>query len=295
MNIQEGKKEYLDMQIPEELHQRMKQVIEQDKKRRQERKVIHMIKRTMASAAACIVIFAAGLNTSAAFAETAAGLPVIGGLARVLTIRSYHASEGNINLDMEVPAIENASGDAGGAAFTEAVNQEIEKIVEDYTAQAEQEFAAYQEAFFATGGTEEEWNDRQMDIIVDYEVKYQKDPVLSLELTAAKGWVAASEERHYYNLDVASGRELTLSDVLGDDWKNIANEEIDRQIKERIAADPSASFFGYGDNELTEAKFTSVSEDTEFYLNAEGDVVIVFPKYEIAPGYMGILEFTIQD
>ena len=51
MNIQEGKKEYLDMQIPEELHQRMKQVIEQDKKRRQERKVIHMIKRTMASAA----------------------------------------------------------------------------------------------------------------------------------------------------------------------------------------------------------------------------------------------------
>ena len=292
MNIQEGKKEYLDMQIPEELHQRMKRVIEQDKKRRQERKVIHMIKRTMASAAACLVIFAAGLNTSAAFAETAAGLPVIGGLARVLTVRSYHASEGDINLDMEVPAIENTSGDA---AFTEAVNQEIEKIVNDYTAQAEQEFAAYKEAFFATGGTEEEWNGRQMDILVDYEVKYQKDPVLSLELTAAKGWVAASEERHYYNLDVASGRELTLSDVLGDDWKNIANEEIDRQIKERIAADPSASFFGYGDNELTEAKFTSVSEDTEFYLNAEGDVVIVFPKYEIAPGYMGILEFTIQD
>lgn len=292
MNIQEGKKEYLDMQIPEELHQRMNDVIKLDRKRRNERKVICMIKRTMASAAACLVIFAAGLNTSAAFAETAAGLPVIGGLARVLTVRSYHASEGDINLDMEVPAIENTSGDA---AFTEAVNQEIEKIVNDYTAQAEQEFAAYKEAFFATGGTEEEWNGRQMDILVDYEVKYQKDPVLSLELTAAKGWVAASEERHYYNLDVASGRELTLSDVLGDDWKNIANEEIDRQIKERIAADPSASFFGYGDNELTEAKFTSVSEDTEFYLNAEGDVVIVFPKYEIAPGYMGILEFTIQD
>ncbi len=292
MNIREGKKEYLDMQIPEELHQRMNDVIKLDRKRRNERKVICMIKRTMASAAACLVIFAAGLNTSAAFAETAAGLPVIGGLARVLTVRSYHASEGDINLDMEVPAIENTSGDA---AFTEAVNQEIEKIVNDYTAQAEQEFTAYKEAFFATGGTEEEWNGRQMDILVDYEVKYQKDPVLSLELTAAKGWVAASEERHYYNLDVASGRELTLSDVLGDDWKNIANEEIDRQIKERIAADPSASFFGYGDNELTEAKFTSVSEDTEFYLNAEGDVVIVFPKYEIAPGYMGILEFTIQD
>lgn len=292
MNIREGKKEYLDMQIPEELHQRMNDVIKLDRKRRNERKVICMIKRTMASAAACLVIFAAGLNTSAAFAETAAGLPVIGGLARVLTVRSYHASEGDINLDMEVPAIENTSGDA---AFTEAVNQEIEKIVNDYTAQAEQEFAAYKEAFFATGGTEEEWNGRQMDILVDYEVKYQKDPVLSLELTAAKGWVAASEERHYYNLDVASGRELALSDILGEGWKQIANEEIDRQIQERIAADPSASFFGYGDNELTGEKFTSVSEDTEFYLNAEGDVVIVFPKYEIAPGYMGILEFTIQD
>ena len=36
------------------------------------------------------------------------------------------------------------------------VNAEIQKIVDDYKAQAEQQIAEYKEAFIATGGTEEE-------------------------------------------------------------------------------------------------------------------------------------------
>ena len=39
---------------------------------------------------------------------------------------------------------------------------------------------------------------------------------------------------------------------------------------------------------------TTVTEDTPFYLNAEGEVVISFPEYSIAPGFMGIQEFVIS-
>ncbi len=34
-------------------------------------------------------------------------------------------------------------------------------------------------------------------------------------------------------------------------------------------------------------------DDPGFYLNEKGNVVVVYPKYEIAPGYMGIQEFEI--
>lgn len=296
MRIEDGKNIYGDIEIPKELSAMVDGLIKKDRRKKAERKVIFMIKRCAAAAAAALVVFTAGLNTSQAFAEGAAELPVIGAIARVLTVRSYHQDEGDYKIDMEVPAIEDSnSADASGGEFTSLVNAEIEKIVDDYTNEAKAEFEEYKEAFFATGGTEEEWAGRQMDIIVDYDVKYQKSPILSLELTTTKGWVAASEERHYYNLNVLEGKELKLEDLLGDDYINICNAEIDRQIKEQLANDESLSYFGYGDNELTDAGFRTIDENTDFYINSDGQVVIVFPEYSIAPGYMGWREFAVGE
>ena len=288
MRVEDGKKAYESMEIPEELSGTVNGLIEADMRKRKG-KTLRFLYRRGAAAAACAVLFAVGLNTNAAFAQTASEIPVIGALARVLTIRSFQETEGDYQMNVEVPAVEAEKGEA----FADRVNAEIEAIVDRYTAQAKEEFEAYKEAFFATGGTEEEWNGRQMDIVVDYEVCYQQDPVLSLELVTAKGWVAASEERHYYNLDLEKEKELTLADVLGDDWISICNAEIDRQIREQIAADPGLSYFGYGDNDLAELKFRTVDGETDFYLNAAGEAVVVFPEYAIAPGYMGYREFVI--
>lgn len=296
MRIEDGKDIYKDIEIPKELSAIVDGLIKEDRRKKAKRKVIFMIKRCAAAAAAVLVVFTAGLNTSQAFAEGAAELPVIGAIARVLTVRSYHQDEGDYKIDMEVPAIEGSNAaDASGGEFTALVNAEIEKIVDDYTNEAKAEFEEYKEAFFATGGTEEEWAGRQMDIIVDYDVKYQKSPVLSLELTTAKGWMAASEERHYYNLNILEGKELKLEDLLGEDYINICNAEIDRQIREQIADDPRLSYFGYGDNELTDAGFRTIDENTDFYINSDGQVVIVFPEYSIAPGYMGWREFAVGE
>ena len=35
------------------------------------------------------------------------------------------------------------------------------------------------------------------------------------------------------------------------------------------------------------------NEYQDFYIDKQGNVVIVYPKYTIAPGYMGIQEFSI--
>ena len=57
---------------------------------------------------------------------------------------------------------------------------------------------------------------------------------------------------------------------------------------ERMAADDSLYY--YKDEE---GAFTSIRDDQPFYINAQGHVVVVFEKYEIAPGYMGIQEFEV--
>ena len=37
-----------------------------------------------------------------------------------------------------------------------------------------------------------------------------------------------------------------------------------------------------------------ISENTDFYINPEGQVVVVFPRYSLACGAAGRLEFVIE-
>lgn len=239
----------------------------------------------VAAAAALLLILGIGANTSEVFAKEMGQLPVLGKLVQVLTIRSWHGTDGDYEMNLEIPQI----ADDGNS---DEVNAEIQEIVDAYMAQAKEEFAEYKEAFFATGGTEEEWGGRTMDIYVDYDVTYQEGDILSFVLVTAKDWVSAEEERHYYNLNLAEKRALTLQELLGDDYIDLCNKSITEQIEQRIQNDENAMYFGFGDLADTEG-FTTVTPETMFYLNGDGKVVIVFGEYEIAPGSMGFPEFVI--
>lgn len=327
MKPEEGKKIYDSIEIPKELSEVVNRAIaskdkeeirmnyEKDKKKNN---ALRVFRYAAAAAAGLIVCFTIGLNTSEAFAKEMSGIPVIGGLARVLTVRSYHGTDGDYEIEMEVPEIvqeigENAGNKTTGGenaaagnqadaadAFTKDINEEIQKLVDDYMEQAKVEFAEYKEAFFATGGTEEEWAGRTMDIDVNYTVKYQKDNILSLELLTAKDWVSADAERHYYNLNLSTGEYLTLEELLGENYVERCNESIVKQIEERIAEDENMMYFGFGSSAEEDAEvgiegFKTVTDETKFYINEMGNVVIVFEKYEIAPGYMGFQEFEIGE
>lgn len=39
--------------------------------------------------------------------------------------------------------------------------------------------------------------------------------------------------------------------------------------------------------------FETIKEDQNFYITEQGKLVIAFDKYEVAPGYMGLVEFEI--
>lgn len=41
--------------------------------------------------------------------------------------------------------------------------------------------------------------------------------------------------------------------------------------------------------------FKEIDGEQNFYFNDDGEIVIVFDEYEVAPGYMGCPEFTIPN
>ena len=46
---------------------------------------------------------------------------------------------------------------------------------------------------------------------------------------------------------------------------------------------------------MDEVEQLQINEDQMFYINENKQLVVVFGKYEIAPGYMGLPEFVIAD
>lgn len=304
---------YRSIPIPESLQGMVAETIEEHTKRDQERmkkirqkKSLVITLRTACAFAAAVVLFMIPLNMSEAFAKQMQDVPVLGMFAKVLTLRSYSYKENDVNVNIQVPEIsvvdggeELQNGGAPGADLIADVNAEILQIVETYEADAKQRFEEYKDAFFATGGTEEEWGGRTCDVDVEYTVTYQEGTRLSLVLTTTESWAAVYGQRYYYNLDVQTGKTLTLEDLLGADWKEICNAGIVAEIERRIAGEEDVMYWGYGagaDDDFVDVEgFQSVSGQTNFYINENGNVVVCFDKYEIAPGYMGMQEFEITD
>ena len=142
----------------------------------------------------------------------------------------------------------------------------------------------YRQAFLDTGGTEEEWAAHNIQIKVWYEVKAHTDRYLSVAVMGSENWTSAYSETRYYNFDLEKGRQVTLEDLLGEDYAAIADASILSQIPEKEAQ----SGLDYWEED-----FTGVTEDTKFYINEAGNPVIVFGEYEIAPGAAGQPEFEI--
>lgn len=267
--------------IPAELSQRVQAGIQEGKARYRGRRT--RMARRWAAAAASFGLVLAGLNLSPVIASAAANVPVLGGLFQVLTFVDYSRSEDGIHYSVTAPKV------VAEGALVDSVNAAIQEKVDWHLAKAQQDWDDYREAFFATGGTEDEWAGREMDVIISYEVMAQTEDRVSFVVSFEEGWVSSYGERYYYNLDLAANRELTLRDLLGSGWVQICNDAIQGQIDGQLDAGGPTCFFP-----PEEGGFTTVDEHTGFYIRGDGAVVVCFPRYSIAAGTAGDVEFVVQ-
>lgn len=286
-----AKKVYQNIKIPAELNERITKELQKTEAPANitpintaaaKRAFPSGLKICMTAAAACVILFVTGLNTSEAFAENAGKLPVIGSVAKVLTLRSYEESDKDKTIKVTLPEV------VSKASVTERINKLIEEKSKAYTKEAAQRVKEYKDAFLETGGTEEEFSKKDIKIKVDYTINYQDDDMVSFVLYGAQSWVSAYDFNTYFNIDLKNNTEIALKDLLGPDYVDIANQSIKEQMKQRLAENSDNTYFT-----PEEGGFTSIDSHTKFYINDKKNPVIVFDKYEIAPGSMGSQEFEI--
>lgn len=117
----------------------------------------------------------------------------------------------------------------------------------------------------------------------DYKVLYSKNDILSfyIDYYQYTGGAHGSTTRKCSNLDLKTGKTLTLKDILhkNTNYKNIINDEIKKEISKK----PNMYFV---------SDFKGISDTQCFTIN-ENNLVIYFQQYEIAPYASGIVEFKI--
>lgn len=280
------KQEYKKIIIPKELNDMVDKSIQKANKDVRKKKMIfgRVFKVAIAGLAVCSM-FVLAINTNESLAKSVANVPILGRVAEVLTFVDYERETDTITEDVVIPEVDGLND----KEMQDKINKEIKAKMDEQIKEAEIRADEYKEAYFATGGTEENYH--PIEFKLDYEKKYSDDSILSFIIFHHESLAAAYAETYYYNIDLNTNEELTLKDVLGDDYINKANESVRKQIEE-LKVNPSEDrHYGFFDGE---SGFTSIREDQGFYINNDKKVVIVFNKYEIADGATGPLEFVIE-
>lgn len=227
-------------------------------------------------------VFILLLNTSPTFAASLSDIPIISQLVKIFTISSYYHEDKVKLVDVKVPGLK----DTGNTKLENRINHEILEKINLSVAESEKRAQEYYDAFMATNTKDQEF--LPVLVNVDYEIKYSDDDFVSFVITKTENYVSVGTEKYFYNIDLESGKEVTLKDILGEKYKDIIDPQIKQQIVEREKDGYQLFFHDEMDG------FKTISDDQTFYINSSKEIIIVFEKYSIAPGYMGFPEFTIQ-
>lgn len=242
------------------------------------------MRRFAVTAAAFVGAFMILPNTSATVAHAMEQIPVIGQLVQVVTFRDYeYESDRNI-AKIEVPEIkidkniENYQVQEELEKTTTEINAEIKSITDELI----KHFEAYLED-----------EKGYQDVIVKSEVLASTQDYFTLKLFCYEGAGSGYQWNYYYTVDLNTGERLQLKDIFvaGADYITPISESIKEQMQEQMDADDKVYY--WLNDDIEELNFKAITDETSFYVNANGNIVIGFNEGEAAPMYMGAVEFEI--
>ena len=262
--------------IPASVKNRIEQTLADLPEKKPVIKQIRILPR-IAAAAVCFVFITLFVlpNVSVAYAQTLEQIPVIGDIVRVVTIRNYFYADDKHEMNIDVPQIEGEDSEA-----VDYINKDVSELT---TALVNQFYKDLE----ITG------NNGYGSIRVDYEATTNTERWFTLKLSVNETAASSNAYFKFYHIDKKQGRIVELGDLFNTDkYSDILVAEIKMQMQEQMANDENISYWinnsGIGED------FAAVSADQNFYWNENGDLVIIFDKYEVGPGSMGTPEFVID-
>lgn len=272
------KNEFDNIEIPKELDFIVNKTIKECRKENEKNK-FSILKKTGIGVAAAFVIFVTGINLSPALAQTLSDIPVIGSVVKVFTFRNYSIKEEGFDAEINIPKIEGL----GDKEIEEKLNKEFiengQKMYNDFIKEMEQ--------------IKESGNQGHKSVVSEYEVKTDNDKIISIVITNFMAEGSSDTQYKTYTVDKLNKSIVTLKSLFeNNEYIDVISSNIKEQMIKQMESDENIYYF-VDDEMVPESNFKQIKENQNFYINNEGKLVIMFDKYEVAPGYMGTSEFVI--
>lgn len=224
------------------------------------------VRRWAGWAAVFLALLVAVPNVSPTAAAALGEIPGLGAIVRILTFRTYTYDDGHSFADVEVPQV-------GGSAAAEDVDRQVQAYTDQLIGQFREECESIGEGY--------------QGLDVSYQVVTDSDEWFTLRIDATRTQASGYDFSRFYHIDKTSGRTVELGDLFRTDadYSAVLTGEVKAQMARRTAEDPDQIYFP---DELT-----GIPAGQNFYFGGEGELVLVFDEYAVAPGSMGIQEFTI--
>lgn len=266
-HLEQLKEEYLEIPIPPEYDAMVERTLKRKNKKP------HFQQWTIGLVAAGR-LFVTTVNVSPQAARAISEVPVIGELVKVVTFTEFKKSDQGTNIDLKTPHVSGL----GDGKLQDSLNQkylaENKKLYQDF----EKETKGYKNG--------------HLSVESGYEVRTNNDQILSLGRYKVTTQASAAEEMTYDTVDKKNHVLITLPSLFKDDrYIDVISENIKDQMKKQMKED-SNKIYWIGKQDMADP-FKKIKPDQSFYINSKGKLVISFNEYDVAPGYMGVVEFTI--
>ncbi len=287
--LQKLKIKYFSQQMTEAQVAQLHQKIEEVKKMEQNRQGKNQIVKFAAMAAAAVIgIFIVLPNTSGTIAHAMEQIPVIGQLVKVVTFRNYEYETERNMAEIEVPEIQ-PDEKMDGQPQDSTVKENLDRT----TAEINAEIQSITDNLIKEFETDLKEEQGYQDVIVKSEVLMTTPEYFTLKLICYQGAGSGYEWNYFYTIDLTTGERLQIKDIFkeGEDYITPISDEIKRQMQEQMDSDENVYY--WLNDEIEEWNFKAITDETSFYLNENGNVVIAFNEGDVAPMYMGTVEFEI--
>jgi hypothetical protein len=213
-------------------------------------------------------------------AETLAEVPLLGNLVKVLAFREYSVQEDTYNMTVKVPVVDGLQN----RELQEGLNQ---RYVE--------EGKKLYESFMADMAEMKQNGGGHLGVESGYKVVTDTESILSIGRYVVNMVGSSSTTYHYDTIDKKNEMLITLPSLFKDDrYVDIISENIKQQMIDQNKSDNSKFYWVDGIKQNVPMElFEKIVPDQNFYISTDNKLVISFDKYEVAPGYMGIVQFVI--
>lgn len=259
---------YKNTPIPNELDR----VIQQSLHKKTQKRIFSIKRSIILTIVIGIAIFIITISTSTAVAQAMMQVPIVKNIVQVFVGSEHKEQTAKTEISLKLPKIQGLD------------EIELQKRINNTYINTGEELLKEYKAFVESGN-------ENIQISSDFKEITNTANLLTIRLTTEKTRADSYTENSYLNLDKKNQTILKLHNLFkNDDYVKLIKENILSQAHAQMEANPEII---YWDVNEWEPSFSSKNLEKRFYINAQNKLVISFNQFEIAPGFMGTIDFEI--